>query len=66
MKFADQLSKETIRKFNQMFHRNEKEHKDKPQPKHKPKENLSRRDIEELMGKNRDIYKRHNGAIRRK
>ena len=29
-------------------------------------EKLSRKDIEELMGVNRDIYERHNGAMRRK
>ena len=30
------------------------------------KEKLSNRDLRELMGTNRDTYKRHNGAIRRK
>lgn len=30
------------------------------------KEKLSKRDLRELMGTNRDTYKRHNGAIRRK
>ncbi|MEH7157460.1 hypothetical protein [Neobacillus drentensis] len=30
------------------------------------KEHLSRRQLEELMGINRDTYKRVNGALRRK
>jgi len=30
------------------------------------KEKLSKQDLRELMGTNRDTYKRHNGAIRRK
>jgi hypothetical protein len=30
------------------------------------KEKLSKHDLRELMGTNRDTYKRHNGAIRRK
>lgn len=32
----------------------------------KQKEKLSTNDIEELMGMNRDIYTRKNGAIRRR
>lgn len=31
-----------------------------------PKENLTRKELEELMGTKRDTYKRKNGAIRRK
>ncbi|MET4562729.1 hypothetical protein ABIA69_003920 [Lysinibacillus parviboronicapiens] len=31
-----------------------------------PKEKMSRREIEELMGMSRDIYQRVNGAFRRK
>ncbi|MER1998825.1 MAG: hypothetical protein ABS882_03550 [Lysinibacillus sp.] len=30
------------------------------------KEKLSKRDVEELMGVNRDTYKRVNGKVRRK
>jgi hypothetical protein len=65
MKFADHLTKEQIQKFNQLrrAERNKKENK----PKHKSKkENLSYKDIEELMGTHRDIYTRKNGAVRRK
>jgi hypothetical protein len=42
--------------------------KEKKQPEKSPKkkEQLSEKDIKELMGMNRDIYTRHNGAIRRK
>jgi hypothetical protein len=32
----------------------------------KNKDNLSFRDIEELMGTRRDTYERRNGAVRRK
>jgi len=32
----------------------------------KPKEKLTRKEIEELMGCNRDTFKRHHGAIRRR
>jgi hypothetical protein len=36
-------------------------------PKKKPKpEQLSRKEIEELMGMNRDTYERRNGALRRR
>ncbi|WP_197031358.1 hypothetical protein [Bacillus sp. UNC438CL73TsuS30] len=39
----------------------------KKSPKNKQKkEQLSRKDIEELMGINKPVYTRHNGAIRRK
>jgi hypothetical protein len=41
--------------------------KRKRKPKQKKKENLSRQDIQELMGMNRPIYTRgKGGAIRRK
>lgn len=63
MKFADHLSKEEIRKFNQLrkAERNKKEHRHK-----RNKEKLSVRDIEELMGTHRDTYERRRGAVRRK
>lgn len=35
-------------------------------PKKKKKERLSMKDIEELMGINKDTYIRKNGAVRRK
>lgn len=38
----------------------------KRRKKYKQKERLTRQDIEELMGVNRDTYKRVRGAIRRK
>jgi len=87
MKFADHLSKETIRKFNQLrkAERNKKESKPKKNKiyghranfaiidemveypaQSQKKEKLSQRDLKELMGTRRDIYKRHNGAWRRK
>ncbi|MFE4523432.1 hypothetical protein ACFRCQ_15185 [Cytobacillus firmus] len=64
MKFADQLSKAQIQQFNQMrrFAENQRE---KPKPV-QHQEHLSRRDLEDLMGKHRDTYKRVNGAVRRR
>jgi hypothetical protein len=39
----------------------------KPQQVKSPKkENLSRREVEKLMGMDRDTYKRVHGAVRRK
>lgn len=64
MKFADQLSKETIQHFNQL-RRSSRNQKEKTKTK-KQQEKLSRRDLEDLMGKNRDTYKRVNGAVRRR
>jgi hypothetical protein len=46
---------------------NRKQPKSKsPKQQAKKEEKLSTKDLEELMGVNRDIYTRHNGAIRRK
>lgn len=64
MKFADHLNKETIQHFNQL-RRSSRNKKEKAKPK-KQQEKLSRRDIEDLMGKHRDTYKRVNGAVRRR
>jgi hypothetical protein len=50
MKVADHLSKEQKQKLNKLG----------------KSEKLSRRDLEELMGKHMDIYTRRNGAVRRK
>lgn len=61
MKFADHVSKTHIQQFNQL-RRFAVDHSEKP----KQQEKLSRRDWEDIMGKNRDTYKRKNGAIRRK
>ncbi|WP_456273615.1 hypothetical protein [Bacillus sp. AK031] len=64
MKLADHLSRETIQKFNQMRKKQKSEKKvERPV---KVKEQLSRREWEEVMGTKRDTYKRHNGAIRRR
>ncbi len=39
----------------------------KKKPTKKPQqEKLSKKDLEELMGVNKSVYIRHNGAIRRK
>jgi hypothetical protein len=60
MKIADHLSKEQKQKLSKITPK--KKRKAKP----KKKENLSFRDIEELMGTRRDTYERRNGAVRRK
>lgn len=33
---------------------------------HRPKEKLSKKDLDELMGVDRDTYKRVNGRVKRK
>jgi hypothetical protein len=72
MKFADHLSKKDIQKFNSLRRaaENKKEHKHKKpkldkQPV-KPKKKDERVDWVDIMGMNRDIYTRKNGAVRRK
>ncbi|MEK5524129.1 hypothetical protein [Heyndrickxia sp. FSL W8-0423] len=62
MKFADHLSKDSIRKFNQL-RRAARNKKEKPKQK---KEKLSFRDVTNLMGTNRDTFKRVGGRVRRK
>jgi hypothetical protein len=52
LKLENQLSKDDMRKLDEL--------------KSPKKEQLSRRDLDELMGKNRDTYKRVNGAVRRR
>jgi hypothetical protein len=52
LKLEDQLSKDAKRKLDEL--------------KSPKKEQLSRKDIEELMGVRRDTYVRSKGAIRRK
>lgn len=71
MKFADHLDKESIMKFNQLKFELREQKSDVDvevlgQPVKPIKENLSRREWEDLMGKNMDIYTRRRGAVRRK
>jgi uncharacterized membrane protein YcgQ (UPF0703/DUF1980 family) len=65
MKFADHLDKERIRKFNQLRRQPKMERK---QENKRPKtvETLTERDWLDIMGTNRDTYKRVNGAVRRR
>lgn len=63
MLFSEHLNKEDIRKFNQL--RKAAMGKKKISKKKKG-ERLTKKDLDELMGVNRDIYQRRNGAIRRK
>ncbi|MED3650620.1 hypothetical protein [Heyndrickxia sporothermodurans] len=59
MKFADHLSKDSIRKFNQLRRaaRNKKE---------KPKQKKEKVNWHDIMGTNRDTFKRVRGRVRRK
>jgi hypothetical protein len=59
MRIADHLSKEQKQQLSKI-QTPKKKRKAKPKPK--KKENLSFRDIEELMGTRRDTYERRNGA----
>jgi hypothetical protein len=56
MRLADHLSDQDVKKMKSI----------KKKPKKKRKENLSRRDLIDLMGMNRPTYKRVRGAIRSK
>jgi flagellar motor switch protein FliG len=51
MRIADHLSKEKKRKLDRMVKKERK---------------IKRKEWEEIMGTKRDIYKRVNGAVRRK
>jgi hypothetical protein len=51
MKIRDHLDKDTKRALNNISRKNEK---------------LTTKELEELMGVNRDRYERRNGAVRRK
>jgi hypothetical protein len=64
MRIADHLSKEQKQQLSKVTPKNKR--KVKVQSKPKKKENLSFRDIEELMGTRRDTYERRNGAMRRR
>lgn len=71
MKFSDHLNHTEIRRFNELRRFPDalpiqKELKPENQSAHKKKEELSEREWLELMGTNRDTYKRVNGAWRRK
>lgn len=73
MLFSDHLTREEIQRVNNLRKaiRNQKEDKAKPLPKEQPvkvkkKENLSIRDIEDLMGIRKDTYKRERGAVKRR
>jgi hypothetical protein len=59
MRIADHLNKEQKQQLSKI-------QTPKKKRKAKKKENLSFRDIEELMGTRRDTYERRNGAMRRK
>lgn len=56
MKIGDQLTNEQMDKLSQI---------NKPKKK-RNKQKLSRKEIHDLMGINRDTYERRGGAIRRK
>jgi hypothetical protein len=55
MRIADCLTKEQKQQLNRMGARREK-----------PPNEMTRKDWEEIMGKNRDTYKRVHGKIKRR
>jgi hypothetical protein len=55
MRIAVHLTKEQKQQLTRLVYQNEK-----------PPNEMTRKDWEEIMGKNRDIYKRVRGSIRRK
>ncbi|WP_226677223.1 hypothetical protein [Mesobacillus jeotgali] len=55
MRIADCLTKEQKQQLNRLGYRKEK-----------PPNEMTRKDWEEIMGKNMDTYKRVRGAVRRK
>ncbi|MDN4525335.1 hypothetical protein [Fictibacillus fluitans] len=59
MKLYDRLSAEQKRKLNNIKRPDKKKRK-------KKNKGFSERDLKDLMGVNRDTYKRVNGAIRKK
>ncbi|MGP9039803.1 hypothetical protein [Cytobacillus kochii] len=63
MQFQDHLSKEMIRKFNQM---RKSQPTDNNKQSKKKQEKLSHNDWLDIMGTKRDTYKRVRGAVRRK
>lgn len=60
MKIADRIPKEQKQQLEKLKSPKKKKRKKKK------KENLSFKDWQDIMGMNRDIYSRHNGAMRRK
>jgi hypothetical protein len=49
-----------------MLMKEKKQAEKSPKKRKKKQEQLSTKDIQELMGMNMQVYTRHNGAIRRK
>jgi hypothetical protein len=66
MRIADHLSKEQKQQLSKMTPKKKRKAKVQSKPKPNKKENLSFRDIEELMGTRRDTYERRNGAVRKR
>lgn len=66
MKIVDFLSKEQKQQLNKMAADNKQKPITKRKIKPKKQEQLSQKDIEELMGMHMDTYTRRNGAVRRK
>lgn len=64
MKFADHLNKEQIRRFNQLRRQPKKERE--IITKRKTVEILTERDWLDIMGTNRNTYKRVYEAVRRR
>jgi len=66
MKLMDHLTKDKIEMFDRLRNAPRKKPRARKRNKKNLNINLSRREIVELMGINRDTYRRKNGAWRRK
>lgn len=66
MKLVDFLSKEQKQQLNKIAGNQKQKPITKRKVKPKKQEQLSHKDIEDLMGIHMDTYTRRNGAVRRK
>ena len=66
MKIYDLINDDIKRKLGVSTKSNRKGHVNNKTSNKRNSERLTRREIEELMGTRRDIYKRVNGKIKRK
>jgi hypothetical protein len=66
MRIEQHLDDTTKRKLGVTSKDNGNVHPRRNKPRKRNKERLNERDWKEIMGINRDTYKRKNGAIRRK
>lgn len=59
----DQEAQDKLKQWKRDYHESQREAREQNKKK---MENLSDRDLRELMGQSRPTYKRHNGAFRQR